>query len=238
MVFDIVTRSVKVPLMAARNNLKLKSAPRSPNIPGEMPTKRGRGRPAGDHAAKRAELVKVAIAVVAQEGFSGASLRKVAQRAGCTTGAVTYYFENKEAMVLAIVEGLWDEWDSYLAATEDDLKSGFERFLNWAKADESDPWLAGFQLIAHARLDPAFAAIYQRRYAHYRKTLARRLAKEQRRGKIRSDIPADLLADQLCAMADGWMIMFPIEPERFEAERMKTLLDAMIVLVSPRGDKL
>jgi len=216
--------------MSLNNDLQLKSASEAL----KMPAKRRRGRPAGDHAAKRAELVKVALAMVAQDGFSGASLRKVAQRAGCTTGAVTYYFENKETMVSAIIESLWDEWDGYLAATEEDLKSGFERFLNWAKADESDPWLAGFQLIAHARLDPAFAAIYQRRYAHYRHTLATMLAKEQRRGNIRSDIPADLLADQLCAMADGWMIMFPIEPERFEVERMRALLEAMIALISTR----
>lgn len=48
------------------------------------PTARGRGRPVGDHEAKRAELLKAAISVIAQEGLAGASLRKVAQRAGCT----------------------------------------------------------------------------------------------------------------------------------------------------------
>ncbi|WP_228395933.1 helix-turn-helix domain-containing protein [Streptomyces sp. RB17] len=53
-----------------------------------------RGRPTGDHAAKRAELVNAAASVIAQEGYANASLRKVAQRAGCTTGAVTYYFAN------------------------------------------------------------------------------------------------------------------------------------------------
>src|SRR5689334_4432055 len=63
------------------------------------PIARGRGRPAGDREAKRADLLKAAIAVIAQDGFAGASLRKVAQRAGCTTGAVTYYFANKREMV-------------------------------------------------------------------------------------------------------------------------------------------
>lgn len=46
-----------------------------------------RGRPVGDREAKRAELLRAAISVIAQEGFAGASLRKVAQRAGCTTGS-------------------------------------------------------------------------------------------------------------------------------------------------------
>jgi hypothetical protein len=29
---------------------------------------------------------------------------------------------------------------------------------------------------------------------------------------VRSDIPADLLADQVSATGDGWAIMFPVEP--------------------------
>lgn len=230
--FYIESGSVKTLLMAQKSNPKLTRAPST--VPVAPPVKRGRGRPPGDHAAKRAELIKAAVTVVANEGFSGASLRKVAQHAGCTTGAVTYYFENKEAMISAIADSLFDEWDSYLAATEDDLKSGFERFLNWSNTGGADPWLAGFQLVAHARLDSTFATIYQRRYAQYRQTFAAMLTKGQRRGDIRTDIPADILADQLCAMGDGWMIMFPIEPERFEAKRVQLLLDAMIKLISAK----
>jgi len=199
------------------------------------PVRRGRGRPVGDRDAKRAELLKAAISVVAQEGFAGASLRKVAQRAGCTTGAVTYYFENKEAMVSAIAESLFDDWDAFLNSAQDDIRSGVESFLGWTSSEASEPWLASFQLIAHARHDPAFATIYQRRYGQYRKVFAAILAKAQKRGEIRADIPADLLADQLCAMGDGWMIMFPIEPERFAPARMKRLLDAMLTLISTGG---
>src|SRR5690606_29762340 len=66
--------------------------------------RRPRGRPAGDRTAKRAELLKAAASVIAQEGYTGASLRKVAQRAGCTTGAVTYYFANKRELVVALAE--------------------------------------------------------------------------------------------------------------------------------------
>ena len=196
---------------------------------------RGRGRPVGDREAKRAELLTAAISVIAQQGFAGASLRKVAERAGCTTGAVTYYFANKEEMVAAIAESLFDQFDAQLGRGLDriDVKEGFRRWLDWTSARDPDAWLAGLQLLAHARQEPAFAAVYQRRYARYREALAAILARGQSRGLIRSDIPADLLADQLSAMGDGWMMMLPIEPERFQPARVQALLDAVIAMITP-----
>ncbi len=202
---------------------------------GDEPVARARGRPVGDREAKRAALLKAAIAVIAQEGFAGASLRRVAQRAGCTTGAVTYYFANKEEMVTAVVESLFDQFDAQLGRGQDriDVRVGFQRWLDWTNAKDPDAWLAGFQLLAHARHEPAFAAVYQRRYARYRTALAAILARGQSRGLIRDDIPADLLADQLSAMGDGWMMMLPIEPERFQPARVKALLDATFAMIAP-----
>lgn len=194
-----------------------------------------RGRPVGDRDARRADLLKAAISVIAQEGFAGASLRKVAQRAGCTTGAVTYYFENKEAMVVALAESLFDQYDALLEQGRDrvDIRTGIQRWLDWTKADDPDTWLVGFQLLAYARSEPTLAAVYQRRYAQYRAGLASIVAAGQRQGLIRGDIAADLLADQISAMADGWMMMLPIEPERFQPKRVQALLDATIAMLAP-----
>ncbi|HSM95608.1 MAG TPA: hypothetical protein VLT91_06170 [Rhizomicrobium sp.] len=48
-------------------------------------------------------------------------------------------------------------------------------------------------------------------------------------------IPAELLADQISAMGDGWMMLFPIEPERFQPKRVKALLDATMALIAPQA---
>jgi hypothetical protein len=77
------------------------------------------------------------------------------------------------------------------------------------------------------------AAVYQQRYANYRRVLANMLAQGQRQGTIRKDVPAGLLADQLSAMGDGWMLLFPIEPKRFHPSRIKALLDATVALITP-----
>ena len=197
---------------------------------------RGRGRPVGDRAAKRAELLDAAIAVIAEDGFAGTSLRKVADRAGTSTGAVTYYFSNKEEMMAAVIESRFDIFDAMLTSREGeaDVSAVLKRWLDWTKADIPGEWLASFELLSHASHVPALAQVFQRRYARYRKVFAAMLAKGQFDGTIRRDISADLLADQLSAMGDGWMMLLPIEPQRFEPKRIKALLDATMALITPR----
>ena len=196
-------------------------------------TVKGRGRHVGDREGKRKELLAAGITVIAEHGFAGASLRKVATKAGYTTGAVTYYFENKEALVAAIIEQMFDEWDDLTVSQDQpyDTKARMRRWL--AMNADSDVWLAQFQLLARARHEPAFAEIYERRYAAYRAHLAKRLAAQQKVGKVRDDIPADLLADHLGAIGDGWMMMLPIEPHRFEQTRLELLLDSIEQLLAP-----
>lgn len=203
------------------------------------PAARGRGRPVGDREARRAEILKAALAVIAEDGYAGASLRRVAERAGCTTGSVTYYFANKEAMMAAVIESRFDLFDTILDVQDrQDVRAGFQLWLDLMRNEESGERLGGLQLLAHARHEPTLAAVYQRRYGRYRDALTGNLARQQAEGRVRTDIPADILSDQLCAMGDGWMMLLPIEPERFTPERTQVLLDATMALIAPvRSDK-
>lgn len=203
--------------------------------PAAREVKNGRGRPVGDREAKRKQLLAAGISVIADLGYAGASLRKVAQRAGHTTGAVTYYFDNKEKMVAAIIEYMFDQFDTLLELGETaTIKERFERWIEM-NAD-SDLWFTQFQLLAQARVEPTYADIYQRRYGRYREGLAKTLKKEQAEGQVRDDISAKILADQLSAMADGWMMMMPIEPKRFAPRHLSSLLGAVVTLLqAPRA---
>lgn len=204
--------------------------------PAAAPAQRGRGRPVGDRDAKRAEILKAALEVIAEEGYAGASLRRVAQRAGCTTGAVTYSFANKEALMAAVIESRFDVFDTIVDRRDrSDIREGFRLWLEITGSEATGERLASLQLLAHARHEPALAAVYQRRYGRYRDALTQILAQQQREGRVRTDIAADVLSDQLCAMGDGWMMLLPVEPERFKSDRIEQLLDAVLVLIAPLG---
>ena len=54
-----------------------------------------------DHAVRRAELVDAAWRVIAEEGLEAATMRRIAEAAGCTTGRVTHYFDSKDDVLVA-----------------------------------------------------------------------------------------------------------------------------------------
>ena len=194
-----------------------------------------RGRPVGDREAKSGELIEAARYVIARHGYAGASLRKVAARAGYSTGAVTYYFANKEEMVATVAQTLFDEFDGWLdnQPSSIDMRAIFDRMIVWTTSARGDAWLVALQLLVRAATDRPLAAVIQKRYARFRRRLTTLLERGQSEGLVRSDIRADLLADQVSAMGDGWTMMFPVEPNRFSHGRINDLVTAAITMLTP-----
>ncbi len=60
-----------------------------------------------DHDARRREIVEASWKVIAGEGLDGLTMRKIAAAAGCTTGRLTHYFANREALVLAALRAVY-----------------------------------------------------------------------------------------------------------------------------------
>lgn len=194
-----------------------------------------RGRPVGDHAVKRKELLRAAASVIARDGYAKASLRKVAEHAGYSTGAVTYYFANKEELILALVEDGFDRFDAMLESVREsgDITTLFESWLALTTGNHKF-WPVMAEMLAHGRHEPAFAQALSRRYARFRRVQAAILKDGQERGTVRDDLPAEMLAEQLSAMGDGWMLMYPIEPKRFTPRRLRALIDGVAALIAPR----
>lgn len=67
------------------------------------PSARGRE---GPKAERQGQMVRAMLEVVAERGYDGASVAEVARRAGLAPGLVHYYFRDKLALALALVEFL------------------------------------------------------------------------------------------------------------------------------------
>jgi AcrR family transcriptional regulator len=48
---------------------------------------------------RRRHILRVVATVVAEEGFTGATMRKIAERAGVSTGMLTYYYNSKREIL-------------------------------------------------------------------------------------------------------------------------------------------
>lgn len=57
----------------------------------------------------RLKILTAALALFRTQGFDKSTMREVAQRAGVATGAAYYYFDSKEALVLAFYEQAAEE---------------------------------------------------------------------------------------------------------------------------------
>jgi AcrR family transcriptional regulator len=177
-----------------------------------------RGRPVGNHDDKRAELVAAARSLIAREGYHGASIRSLAHEARCSTGTVTHYFGSKDEIVALVLESLFAEIDDALTklmALENVLDS-VEQLLQETLAISRGSWSVWTQLFSNTASDRALTTLIRDKYARFRAKLATLVERGQALGQIRNDFPPDLIADQICALADGWVIMMPIDPGQYE----------------------
>src|SRR5262245_32744243 len=206
-----------------------------------MPTKpevrRPRGRPVGDRDAKIGELLQAAREVIAREGCVAASIRKVAQHAGCSTGAITYYFADRDDLLARVVEDVFDDFDQWLDP-DDGLEgiramSEYQLLRRRAPNDRQEARQVWLQLLVHANTDAKLATVIERLYGQFRERLTLLVAQAQRRGTIRSDFPADLLADHISAIGDGLLMVQPVERKRFDRQRVQKLIDALIAMLQP-----
>jgi len=119
-----------------------------------------------DAEARRQQIVDAASACARRSGFHGASMAEIAQTAGLSVGQIYRYFENKEAIIAAIVARntaeMRDIFTEMQDAGEPILEVMLEKCVN-AVDDAYDRGRAALMLevVAEAARNPAVAAILE-----------------------------------------------------------------------------
>ena len=78
--------------------------------------------------ARREQIVEAATRVFAQKGFRRATTREVAREAGISEGTIYNYFEDKDALLMAILERL-NETERRAEDFEEGMATDFRGFL-------------------------------------------------------------------------------------------------------------
>jgi len=130
-----------------------------------------------DHDLRRRELVEASWQVIAEEGLEGVTMRKVAAAAGCTTGRITHYFENREELVLAALKAVYDmAAERMAAAAESDLPPAEKLMLHLEEGLPLDrnrhrEWKVWIAFWSAAASTPELAAENDRRHRIWRKAM-------------------------------------------------------------------
>lgn len=65
-------------------------------------------------AARRVQIVAVAIETIAEVGYGQASLARIAERLGISKGVIAYHFESKEDLVKAVIDEVLSKAADYM----------------------------------------------------------------------------------------------------------------------------
>ncbi len=85
-----------------------------------------------DNAAKTL-LMKVAIALFAEKGYAGTSVREIVERAGVTKPTLYYYFGNKEGIFREILEEAYTKLEVLLADLLKSRGSFLDRMVSFSR---------------------------------------------------------------------------------------------------------
>ena len=125
--------------------------------------------------ARRQQILTAAAQCFREHGFHGASISQISRVAGMSAGHIYHYFENKEAIIAAIVEqdleGLLQMTAELRAAC--DVRQAMIARAAKGVIDQLDPQTAGLKLeiVAEAARNPRVAEIVRNADAASRKSL-------------------------------------------------------------------
>lgn len=190
-----------------------------------MATEGSAGRSKGQ--VRRQLVIDAAAEAISELGLANVRVVDIAERAGMTTGHVTYYFPAKtDLLMLAIrrseesliaqaeveLEGIDDAWARLVRLVELSASGG--------RGDAG--WILWFQLWSDAATDDAVAAVHNELDDRWRQILRGVLARGREAGAFRFD-DLDDVSQLISAAIDGLSIQLTVGAPDFDRERMLAL---------------
>ena len=192
---------------------------------------------------RRPQLISAARAVIAREGVTAATTRRITEEAGLPHGAFHYWFAGKEELFEeeqlfeeVVAESLRDITDAARAAEtargagaslRDLLRAAFDVV---ERDEQVHPGLqlAGYELTAFALRTPALRDLARRQYQAYRDAAAEVTASWMADRRV--DLPGgpDALNHLLAVLFDGLVLAWLADPAGTDPDELFTLIDALV----------
>lgn len=181
-----------------------------------------------DHDARRRELIEASWQVIATEGLEGVTMRKIASEAGCTTGRLTHYFADREALILASLRTSYDVTGDRARASvanDTDNKAKLLRFAEeMLPADDERlrEWKVWIAFWSAATVDKTLAVENDARHDAWADELADLIKDAAPASKARQE------ADLLIGLINGVGLHAAVNPTKENLVRARELLQAHI----------
>lgn len=165
-------------------------------------------------AARRAEIVRAARDSFAEHGFTRASLRDIAERAGITHAGLLHHFQNKDDLLAAVLaERDTEEWQYGLSrvAGMDELAPHLGELL---RHHQKSPELMRLWIelaAAASRPDHPAHAYFVQRYDAGRTHFAQGMREKADRGELHTGLAPDHAATLLQSVLNGLQLQWLLD---------------------------
>ena len=177
--------------------------------------------------ARRRQILKAAVQVIASKGLCDTGIKDVADQAGTSPALVIYYFGTKDAL---LAEALAFAEDRFYAQTADavaGMASARDRLVELVRCscsvgeaeDDFDEWVLWLDLWARAAHKPDVARDRQAMDQRWRTTIGEIVRQGQAAGEF-APVDADAFALRLAALIDGLAVLVVLKDPEVSRERM------------------
>lgn len=183
-----------------------------------------------DATERKKAIADAAIGVIGLTGLEGTRLRDVAKAAKVTTGALTHYFDTKEAVLeAALAEVVRRILEAQLSVqvVNGDFATAVSAFMPNTEERRRD-WKVWFAFWGRAIADERLHGQHRAYYAQIIVNLTKTVEELQRSGLAHPDGDPARLADAIVASVDGIGIRASLEPDDWPPERQLKTLRLMI----------
>ena len=189
----------------------------------------------------RSKLLEAAVKVFAKEGFSGASVRQIADLAGVNHGSIKYHYSSKNQLWRAGIAYLFGEMEKAVFANEEqwEAMSPREQIIDhistYARFNAANPELLRMVMFESMVRSDRFEWLSENYLRPFSDRAVSRVALAQEEGTYRADIPPLNLHYMNVAASRSMFFAAPELQERygidmFSEEEIERHIDAVIKL--------
>lgn len=173
--------------------------------------------------------------VLVERGFTGLTLRAIAQESGDNSAMVQYYFGNKEGLVEAMIDSVFrdDQRDAEAAMSGATGKGRLPRFVDGLHTiSRSRSFRVFFDILPYALRDEELRRRMARAYESYRRIKRDWLCGDERCTPDEREMLLGV-AELMTAVVDGLAMQEAIDDE-FDMRRAYAVLELMLECFLPR----
>jgi AcrR family transcriptional regulator len=177
--------------------------------------------------ARRRQILKAAVQVIADRGLCDTGIKDVADQAGTSPALVIYYFGKKDILLAEALAFAEERFYAQTAGAVAEMTSARDRLVELVRCscsvgeaeDDFDEWVLWLDLWARAPRDPDVARDRLAMDRRWRATIAEIVREGQATGEF-APVDVDAFALRLAALIDGLAILVVLRDPEMTRDRM------------------